>query len=242
MCTLALSIATGCPTRTGLNSDDIAEIRARYAGQTFYLRQSVYVGDFYDDGDRRLVAARPFSELRLMTAPDGEIIEPPPARGIVRAGTKVRVVAVELPTSATILTRPLFTPRYNVWVRMRVGRFQGDVDFFLPEEHVAVLPTTVRTPAQIHAALDALLSTADLDTWLAGRSAEVRQAIAEKRALPGMTFEELTAALGLPDQVERRFEDNVRIDSASFGPRLIVLREDVVTDILDGGPQSAPRD
>ncbi len=238
-------LVLGCPTRTRLNSAAMDGLRERYGGQTFYLKQSLFHGKFYDDDTRSLADPRAFKDLRLMTSPDGDIIIPPPPQGILPAGTKVEVLDVEFPTSAAIVKRPLFTPRYNVWVLMKVGRFAGDVDFFRPGEYIVVLPTTVRSVDAIGASLEVLLSPKPLDDWLARRSEEARLAIFEKRAEQGLSYEELVAALGLPEQIHRRFEGEQRIETARFGSTEVVLVDEQVTEIREvdaEAPASQPSD
>ncbi|MFH1811723.1 MAG: hypothetical protein ABIJ09_23490 [Pseudomonadota bacterium] len=229
-------LLAACPSRTRLEGADMDALRESYQGQTFYLRQSLYHGRFYDDDHRRLVDAHAFKDLKLMTAPDGEIIIPPPPDGILPAGTRVEVLDVEFPTSGAIVKRPLFTPRYNVWVTLKVGRVSGDLALFKPEEHVWVLPTTVRSMDAIRASLEALLSAEPLDPWLARRSEAARLAIFEKRAEQGLSTEELTAALGLPETLHRSFEGEQRIERALFGGTEVTLVDGVVTEIRDAAP------
>jgi len=242
VCLLTLA----CPSRTALGPAVRDELRAQYRGEAYYLRQSLYYGTFYSDEKRALVDARPFDQLRFMTGPDGDIIIPASPQGILPAGTKVQLVDLQFPTSAAIARRPLFTPRYNIWVVLRVSRYAGDIDLYRKGDHILVLGNTLREPAAIEAHLDALLSHEDLTPWLSQRSDRARLAIAEKRAEEGLTFEELVAALGFPDAVERRFEGETRIEDARFGADHIVLVNDVVEEIRSAGdpasaaPASAP--
>ena len=132
----------GCPSRARLNAGMRQDFRAAYAGNTYYLKQSVYFGPFYDDAKRFLLDPHQFKDLRLMTAPDGDLIIPPPAKGIIPAGTLVKVLDISFASSAQIVSRPLFTPRYNTWLILKVARFAGDAKVFRQGEFIYVLPTT----------------------------------------------------------------------------------------------------
>jgi len=232
-----LAFAPGCPSRSRLDAAETADLRTGYQGQRFFLRQSLYFGPFYDDRGRSLVDAREFSALRLMTSPDGEIIIPPPAQGIIPAGTEVEVHAIEFPDSATIVRRPLFTPRYNIWVVLRVARLPNR---YQPGDHVWVLPTAVRDRAEVMAAIDTLLSREDLAPWLTGRNSAARQAIDEKRAQEGLHYDELVAAIGLPDRIDRSFEQGHQRDRARYGATAIDLIDDVVVAIGKADAATAP--
>lgn len=235
--TIALALAPACPSRNRLDAAETASVQTSYQGQRFFLRQSLYFGPFYDDRRRFLVDAHEFSSLRLMTAPDGDIIIPPPAQGIIPAGTEVEVHAIEFPDSATIVRRPLFTPRYNIWVVLKVARLPGR---YQPGDHVWVLPSGIRERAEIAAALDTLLSRDDLAPWLAGRSAAARLAIEEKRAQQGLHYDELVAAIGLPDRIDRSFEQGHQRDRARYGSTAIELLDDVVVTIGSADAESTP--
>ncbi|MBN2361715.1 MAG: hypothetical protein JXR83_19840 [Deltaproteobacteria bacterium] len=231
------ALLPGCMSRTRLGATEIAGLRTDYQGQRFFLRQSLYYGPFYDDRGRFLVDAHEFSSLRLLTAPDGEVIIPPPAQGIVPAGTEVEVRAIEFPDSAVIVRRPLFTPRYNIWVVLRVARLP---DRYQAGDHILVLPSGLRDRAEVRAALDALLSRDDLAPWLASRSAAARLAIAEKRAQTGLSYEELVAAVGLPDRIDRSFERGHRCDRAYYASTAVDLVDDVVVAVGRADDNSVP--
>jgi hypothetical protein len=228
---LALNLTVACPSRARLDAASTSALQQDYQGREYFLKQSLYFGRFYDDAARRLVDVREFSDLKQMTAPDGEIIIPPPPSGIVPAGTKVRIERIELPTSGVIFKRPLFTPRYNTWVMLKVGRYEGDVGLFHHEDYIWVVPTTYRQEEDIRAALDALLSQEDLQPWLNKRSAVARAAIFEKRAEVGLSFEELIASWGHPDTLERSLEADHQVELLQYGNTHIKIVDGKITDI-----------
>lgn len=230
---LWLVLLTACPTRARLDAGSMKDFKAAYVSNTYYLRQSVYFGAFYDDTRRFLLDAKNFKDLRLMTAPDGDLIIPAPAQGIIPAGTKVQVLAVDFPTSAAIFKRPLFTPRYNTWLVLKVARFKGDANLFREGEFIYVLPTTARSPEALQSTLQALLSSESMDPWLQQRSQEVRLAIFEKRAQQGLSFDELVAALGLPEKMHRAKDGEHQLVTARFGSTEVLLVDDRATEIRD---------
>lgn len=229
-----LLVLLACPSRTRLDSAAQSALRDDYLRQHFFLRQSLYYGPFYDDAKRILVDAHAFSELKLMTAPDGDIIVPPPPEGIVPAGTEVEASDLEFPTSAVIVRRPLFTPRYNIWLKLKVV---GDPS---EREHVLVLPSAIRSPESIRASLEALLSAKEITSWLAARSPSARLAIEEKRVEKGMTYEETLAAMGLPDDLHRRFEGTDRVEALRYGQKQVTLHNGTVTRIEVRSPPDDP--
>jgi len=228
---IVLGALSACPSRAHLNTAMRQDFRVAYQGNSYYLKQSVYFGPFYDDAQRFLIDPKEFKDLRLMTAPDGDLIVPPPPKGIVPAGTKVKVLDISFASSAQIFRRPLFTPRYNTWLILKVARFAGDANVFRQGEFIYVVPTMAKDRESLNAVLQALLSPESIDTWLQSRSDEVRQAIFEKRAQQGMTYDELLAALGLPEKMHRGKEGGQSLDTARFGSTEVVLLDHRVREI-----------
>lgn len=204
---------------------------AAYERNYYALRVSVYFGPFWDDPTLTLLDPRPFDELAYLTLPGGKPLTPGASRGIIPAGTRVRIQAMEMPTPGLILGRPNLSPRYNPWVRLWVNRFDTALEGFGDETYVLVLPATTDADT-VKQWMDRLMGPeVEVRDWLAARTPDVRDAIAHKRARVGMTFEELTAALGQPDELKRTFVPEGRQDIARYGSRSVVLLDDVVKTV-----------
>ncbi|MEW5852764.1 MAG: hypothetical protein AB2A00_28530 [Myxococcota bacterium] len=228
---LALSCTSSLPLPAVPTLSERAreQVDESYRRRDYALRQSMYFGPFFDDPNLVLVAPKPFDELALLTLPGGRNIAPGPVRGILPAGTRIRIERIELPTTGTVLGRPLLAPRYNPWIVFRVNRFDVDNPHFQDIRHVVVLPFHVTDPEQLERAVDVLFAPEDYRDWLRQRSPQVRSAIEQKQAMKGMTLAELTAALGMPDRTTR--EPESPRSTAYFGRRAVTLENDVVVGV-----------
>jgi hypothetical protein len=207
-------------------------VDAQYEGRYMVLRQSMYFGDFWDNPDVTLLDPKPFRDLTYLLDPFKKPIIPGVARGIIPAGTRVRIQRVEFPGTGSLLGRPLLTPRYNGWVLLRVNHFDvPGVRGFQDRTHVIVLPLGLGDPEQVDHALEPLLGDESVRDWMNRRQPSVRAAIREKRVVVGMTYDEVTSSLGVPDRLERRDVAGKREDTATFGQRTVVLVDDVVTAV-----------
>lgn len=131
---LALALATvvaslGCPNYTVIPDQDRQRVDDAHTGSLLFLRQSTYVGNFYDDDRYRLVHPRRFEELTYLQTLEGDAIAPGHAEGIIPAGTRVRVERIEWPTGDVVFRRPLYTPRYTTWIWLRVALERGSEIF-----------------------------------------------------------------------------------------------------------------
>jgi hypothetical protein len=232
--TQALAALSGCPSYTQIPDPARAEIDAARQGELLWLKQSLYYGQFYDDDRYTLVYPRRFEEISYLRTVEGDIISPPPASGIIPAGTRVRVEKIEWPTGEAVFRRPLYTPRYATWVVLRVARDRGDTYLERDTRHILLLPGGIPDEETFNTWFGAFFSDDDPNVWLMQMSREVRDGVFEKRPVVGMDYDTLTAAMGYPDRLSREGSDaSGTTEVAIFGPVSVVLERGVVVRISD---------
>jgi hypothetical protein len=219
----ALLLTTACPSYTVIPDADRAAVEEARNGQLLWLKQSMYFGPFYDDDRYMLLHPRRFEELTYLRTIEGDPIAPPPAQGIVPAGTRVRVERIEWPTGEAVFRRPLYTPRYTTWVFLRVARDRGDTTLERDQRHILLLPAGIHDQETFDQWFGSALSPDDPSSWLSSLPDNERAAIFEKRAVVGMDYDALTAALGFPDRVTGGVEDGVSRETATWGPLAVVM-------------------
>lgn len=216
----------------------IQEIRD---GQLLWLKQSMYAGDFWDDDRYRLMSTRPFHEISYLRTPEGEPLTPPPQDSVIPAGSRVRVEKVAFPTGDAVFRRPLYTPRYTTWVYLRVAKARGDTRLEHEKRHILLLPAYLNDQESFDAWFEASLTDVDPNPWIRSLATEQRHGIEQKRAVPGMTYEALTAALGFPDQLTRKAIPNGEraktVEVAIYGATSVILEDGVVARVSE--PQRA---
>lgn len=234
LCALAVAAAAGCPSYAVIPDDERKVIDEHATGAVLFLRQSLYVGPFYDDDRYKLVHPRRFEELTYLETIEGDPIAPPPAEGVIPAGTRVRVEAIEWPTGDVVFRRPLYTPRYTTWIMLRVARDRGpEVTVERDERHILLMPGGIGDAETFDLWFDASLTEEDPNPWLLSLPEEQRHAIALKRPLIGMSYDALTTSLGFPDALSRQMQDGVTLEVGVWGAVTITLTDGVVTNIRD---------
>jgi hypothetical protein len=228
---VAFVVATGagCPSYALIPDDQRKIVDDKHTGSLLFLRQSVYVGDFYDDNRYKLVHPRKFEELGFLESIEGDAIPPPPPDGVIPAGTRVRVEKVEWPVGDVVFRRPIYTPRYTTWVWLRVARDRGaDVTLERDERHIMLLPAGIGDAETFDLWFDAALSAEDPNPWLLSLPDDQQLAISQKQAVAGMTYDALTSALGFPDAITRDVREGSTLEVAVYGATSVVLRDGVV--------------
>jgi hypothetical protein len=230
-----------CASYTHIPDAARARMNEKHQGELLFLKQSLYAGTFYDDDRYRLVHPRRFDELTYLVDVEGNAIVPAAANEIIPAGTRVRVEKIEWPDGNAVFRRPLLTPRYTTWIYLRVAAKRGsDVTIERSERHILLLPAGVDDEATFEKWLGASLAATDPNPWLLSLPDDQRRAIENKRAVVGMDYEALTAALGIPDRL--RHDDSVPgkvVQTGTWGPLTVVLEGGVVT-ALHEPPTTAP--
>lgn len=231
---------TACPSYTTIPDAERARLDEAHTSALLYLRQSMYVGPFYDDDRYNLVHPRRFDSLTFLETAEGDPILPPPATAIIPAGTRVRVERIEWPTGDVVFKRPLYTPRYTTWIWLRVAQDRGSqVTIERDRRHILLLPGGIDDAETFDVWFDAALTIEDPNPWLLGLPPEQRTAIAEKRALVGMDYEALTAALGFPDTISREVRDGSTQEVGVWGAVSVSLRDGIVEAVRDPAVSSS---
>ena len=201
---LLCCVLASCASYTVIPDAQRTAIDEAHTGELLYLKQSMYVGQFYDDDRFKLLHPRRFEELTYLQTAEGEAIAPPPAEGVIPAGTRVRVEKIEWPTGDVVFRRPLYTPRYTTWIMLRVAAERGtDVTLERNQRHVLLLPGGIEDRETFDAWYAASLTQEDPNPWLVSLPQDQQRAVAQKKAIVGMSYDALTAAWGFPDRVSR---------------------------------------
>lgn len=219
------------------------QIREARGGQLYWLKQSMYVGPFYDDDRLRLLDPRRFEGLGYLRTAEGDPLPPPPATGIVPAGTRVRVEEVAFPTGGNVFRRPLYTPRYTTWVLLRVARDRGEVTLERAERHVLLLPAFLDAQESFDRWFDTVLTDEDPNPQIRQLPEAQRHAIDTKEPVVGMRYETLAMAMGPPDRVSRQEREQegqrVTVEVAIYGATSVVLEDGVVVRVSVPEPNTA---
>jgi hypothetical protein len=188
-----LGLLASCAPPSLLPAEGRETVVRSLSRQPRYLRVAVYVGPFFGDGSRVLLADRPISELSLLESPGGQPILPPAPTRILPPGTPVFVDSVQFPTGATLWSRPVTTPRYNPWLLASV---EG-------ERRPAVLVLSSESPSaeDVLAEVGRVLTPDDPTPVFAALPEPVRDAIREKALVEGMTRQAAAMAWGYPDRI-----------------------------------------
>ena len=243
---VAALLSAACPSYTMLAETDRSAVERAHEGQLLYVKQSLYVGQFYDDVRYKLVHPRRFSELTYLQTVEGDAIPPPPAEGIIPAGTRVRVEKIEWPTGDVVFRRPLYTPRYTTWIYLRIARERGsDVTIERNEQHILLIPGGITDAELFNSWFTAALTPEDPNPWLLALPQAQQNGIVTKQAAVGMTYDALTAALGFPDSIARApgEDGGPTREVAVYGAASVILAEGVVQSVRDPKgtvPASAP--
>ena len=239
---VVVSGAAGCASYTAIPDADRARINTQHDGKLMWLKQSLFVGKFYDDDRFELLHPRRFEELTYLQTNEGEAIKPPAATGIIPAGTRVRLERIEWPTGEAVFRRPLYTPRYTTWIYMRVGRDRGDTLLERDGRQILLLPSGVSDEKAFDGWLAQTLGESDPNPWIRSLPRDQQLGVTQKRPVVGMAYEALTAALGFPDRITRRLVNDGgksrTLEIAIYGAESIVLDNGVVMRVDD--PQGRP--
>ncbi len=193
-----LALLMGCAT---LKNEKTAQ--RPIEGQQYWLKASLYAGDFYDDNRTVLMDYRPFFAITDAQTRDGYTIYPHNPTHIIPAGTLLEVTAISFPKNQSVIKRPLFSAKKNVWVFFRVARERGRVNLFEPKPHVLMLPNHIKSADDVKKALTKILSKDDPNPWLLTQTSPVQKGIFLKRPALGMNQQQLRAALGPPESISK---------------------------------------
>lgn len=196
-CAFAVGVA-GCAGRTRVPDEDRARLERELPGRTLYLRHAMYLGDFWSDPHKAFLSDGVPGEIPFLADTEGKPIDPGPARQIVPAGTRVRVIRLELPTSWAVTTRGPLTPRFNPWLLLEVAGLPAR------PTPTMVLRPNLSSATDVEEELDRYLSKDDPAPVLAAMPPDVVRAIQEKRLVEGMGAEAVAMAWGYPERKTMR--------------------------------------
>ncbi len=197
---LTILLVGSCASETRLPGPVQAAISARHIGKTVELRQSMYYGDLYDENEMWLLSPYPFAETYHIVDPNGAPIHPQGQQGMFPAGSRFVVQRVEFPNVAAMARRMLTSPRYNPWVYLTPAA--GTIAPTGRKFFILVLPMDLDTDAAVESALASVLApNGEVASWLASIRPTARAAIENKDIVPGMTLDEVTAAMGPPQRL-----------------------------------------
>jgi len=193
-CALLAFVVSGCASHTTIPDEDRVRLERSLPGRTFYLRHAMYVGPFWSDESKLYVTDIVPDEIPWVLNPAGVPIDPGAPTGVIPAGTRVRIVRLELPTGYAVATRNPFVPRYNPWLLLEVEGFPGKP---VP---TMVLRSDLGSQLEFEEEIDRFLSRDDLEPMLAKLPAPMRRAVNEKRLIEGMSSDVVAMAWGWPER------------------------------------------
>lgn len=199
----------------------------------YWLKSSVFAGNFYDDDQTTLIDTRPFSAINDATTIDGYNLFPPAPNHIIPAGTLVEITAVSYPTAQEKFKRPIYSPRDNIWVFFRIAKERGQVSIFRPKPHVLIIPLRYSTEEQVKTYLKNYLSIKDPNMWILKEASHIQEAIWRKRPVIGMNKPQLEACLGpaLKKQYTKDPDENEQQELWHYDDYFIALKKDLVIKV-----------
>lgn len=203
---LVAILGVGCASHTALSPEERSTLKQRLTGPQSeqYLRMTMNVTPFFGDASKRLLTPYPPDEVRLLADTKGGDINPGPVEAVLPAGTRVKILDVEFPTAFVVAERVLYTPRTRPWVILSAeGAPKGP-------PLVLVLPEQLKLPEEVYAEIGRSLSEHDLTAILNAYTEPVREAIRQKKVVPGMPVDALQMSWGDPEKIQRTFDNGVR--------------------------------
>jgi hypothetical protein len=191
---LAAVLLGACAGQSLIPDEDRMQLERTLPGRTYYLRTAMYVGPFWSDRHKVFLSDVVPGEITWVQSPGGSPIDPGAPTGIVRVGSRVRIVRLELPTGFTVSTRSLSSPRYNPWLLLEVEGMPHD------PTPVILLRRDLRSLDQVQQEIERFLSPDDLQPMLDTFPEAVLRGIDEKRVIEGMPAEAVQMAWGYPER------------------------------------------
>lgn len=231
---IAILLFSSCVHQMEISRQAVREVDELAKGKSFWLKQSLFAGTFYDDDRYFLLNPRPFDEIDYVKMPDGATVLPPAATHIIPVGTKVTVSAVEWPDWQNYLNRPIFTPRHLIWVKMKVAKERGQVSLMHDKTFIMLVPFEGGHTELFAGWFKGIFSDKDTNPWLLRHKPEITKAILEKKAVAGMSKEALIASMGDPNTWSREFSDEAAKtikEIANYEKQVVVIENGVVSKI-----------
>ncbi|MCL2625313.1 MAG: hypothetical protein FWD46_00655 [Cystobacterineae bacterium] len=192
--------------------------------QPRFLRISYFVTPFFDNPELRLLSPTHPSWLHLLEHTDGSPVSPGEVETLLPAGTPVRILNVEFPSTWAKRQRALYSPRSQPWVYVSIPS--------LPQPLVLVLRNTLRNADAFEAELGRYLTPIH-PMQMTEFSVDEQTAVRSKEALIGISAAALEMALGYPENKTFTFEGEQKIETWywSNGKKKVELRGGKVSSL-----------
>ena len=177
------------------------QVETDLANHARYLRVSMYVTQFFSDGDKLLLTDRPTDELDLLDDLHGKPLSPGEVYGTLPPGTRLRIERIEFPSGLVVAGRLPYSPRYNPWVYLVPAEPGPAQDLAKNRRYILVLRPQLRTRTEVLAEVDRYLTQDDVKGLLALAPPDVQDAIRKKSLVTGMTPEQVEMAWGYPERI-----------------------------------------
>lgn len=200
---LSIIIMNGatCGNQGAMNQNNQRYINELLQKNRFFLRYSLYYGDFYGNTNVCLLSPRRFNETIYLEGIDGKPILPGKEVGIIPFNTEILIEKIEFPPA----NRPLLTPRYYPWVYLRVDKLSGY------KECIVVIRPDVSNPEEFLSLFNEFFSKENFDEYLKSINSDLRDAIFNKKFLEGIKEEEIKIIFGKPDSISYKMENDEKI-------------------------------
>ncbi|MCP3142150.1 hypothetical protein [Pyxidicoccus xibeiensis] len=210
---LLAALSAGCASYTRMPPEARTSLNQAFTGPEAeqYLRISSHVTPFFGDASKRLLTPYAPEDVRLLDDTKGKPINPGAVERILPAGTKLRILRVEFPTSWVVTERVLYTPRTWPWVYLaEEGAPQGSPPLML------VLPPNLERAEDFRSELEKYLAPRDVKAQLEALPAAVRDAVLEKRLVANMPADAVRMAWGPPETVRRSLEGTAKNEEWTY--------------------------
>jgi hypothetical protein len=177
--------------------------------QPRFLRISYFVTPFFGDETKQLLSPVHPAWLHLLEDLDGNPVSPGDIEDLLPAGTLVRILKVEFPSSAAINKRVVYSPRTRPWVYVATQHSSKPL--------VLVLRNTFESPGDFQAELNRYVTPLNPSSQLAEFSDDEQTAIRTKEATLGISAEALEMALGYPETKTLTFEGDQKTETWLWG-------------------------
>jgi C-terminal processing protease CtpA/Prc len=231
---LAVTLSSVACAMTGprfdLSSLDREKAQRQYVGRDFVLASSMYVSDFFGEKDRLFADPRPFEIIELFHESGKPVVIGLASETIVPAGTPVVVKQLVYPLDqlqATFKTQGSeLLPTGHPWVVVeRTDPAASKTPL------VIVLPRQIGNLEQFGKAFQERLKSQQwVTTWLTQRDPSTLDKIFRKEVGVGMTWVDVTAALGEPKNLGDKNKEMTAF-VADFGDIQVTVTGNIVKEV-----------
>jgi len=177
--------------------------------QTRFLRISFFVTPFFGDESKQLLSPTHPDWLHLLEDTDGNPVSPGDVEAVLPAGTLVRILKVEFPSTWALQERVLYSPRSRPWVYVTTQHASKPL--------ILVLNNNFKDTKDFLAELNRYVTPLNPSIFMAELSVDEQSAIRTKEALVGMGAEALEMALGYPESKTILFEGEQKTETWVWG-------------------------